>query len=311
MRLIAAKCPQCQADVKINLEAKKAYCTYCGANLILDDEVDHIQFDNMQEAGFDFERGRQQAEDYINLELAQKLRNELYDINLIQELQAEQERKDCELRELQNDTEAAIFYSNSMRFKLPVWIGFVIPLVLTLIALFAQNIIWLYISLLTAFVWICFVCVNSKKYGNLLLAIDDMQYQSEAIAEELSQIETQLSVLDKSASSVPSKYRNVDAIEFFIDVLESGRALNLRECILVYEQAILDAERFELQQEQLELQREQLKLQMQTNDELRRNTKAAENTSRKADNAVSAASVAGALSIAAIATSIFLGGKRK
>ena len=35
---------------------------YCGAELIIDDEVQHLQIDNAESAGYAFEKGRQRAQ---------------------------------------------------------------------------------------------------------------------------------------------------------------------------------------------------------------------------------------------------------
>lgn len=37
-------------------------CQYCGATTLIDDEVQHIQYDNAEEAGYRFEKGRQRAQ---------------------------------------------------------------------------------------------------------------------------------------------------------------------------------------------------------------------------------------------------------
>ena len=62
MKLIEARCPRCGAELKINPDNKNATCEYCGAVLFLDDEAQHIRYDNAEEAGYKFEKGRQRAE---------------------------------------------------------------------------------------------------------------------------------------------------------------------------------------------------------------------------------------------------------
>lgn len=62
MKLVSIKCPSCGADLEINAEAKQAFCTYCGTKVFVDDEVQHVQYDNAEETGYQFERGRQRAQ---------------------------------------------------------------------------------------------------------------------------------------------------------------------------------------------------------------------------------------------------------
>ena len=52
MKLIEARCPRCGAELKINPDNKNATCEYCGAVLFLDDEAQHIRYDNAEEAGY-------------------------------------------------------------------------------------------------------------------------------------------------------------------------------------------------------------------------------------------------------------------
>ena len=61
MKLVEMKCKNCGAVLEVEEGTKQIKCNYCGSNYQLDDEVTHIQYDNAQEAGYDFEKGRQKA----------------------------------------------------------------------------------------------------------------------------------------------------------------------------------------------------------------------------------------------------------
>ena len=61
MKLIELKCPTCGSILQINSNQKVAFCQYCGTKLAVDDEVQHTQFDNAEQAGYEFEKGRQSA----------------------------------------------------------------------------------------------------------------------------------------------------------------------------------------------------------------------------------------------------------
>ena len=62
MKLIDTTCPKCGANLHIDADRKSAFCEYCGAQLLIDDEVQHLRFDNAESAGYAFEKGRQRAQ---------------------------------------------------------------------------------------------------------------------------------------------------------------------------------------------------------------------------------------------------------
>ena len=53
MKTLDTTCPNCGAPLKVNLETHDATCEYCGS---------HIVFDNDEQAGYEFEKGRQRAQ---------------------------------------------------------------------------------------------------------------------------------------------------------------------------------------------------------------------------------------------------------
>ena len=62
MKLIDMTCPHCSAHLKVDSSKAQAICEHCGATILIDDEVQHIQYDNAEEAGYNFEKGRQRAQ---------------------------------------------------------------------------------------------------------------------------------------------------------------------------------------------------------------------------------------------------------
>ena len=61
MKLFDLNCPKCGAQLKIDDKITKGFCEHCGTVVLIDDEVQHIQYDNAEEAGYNFEKGRQRA----------------------------------------------------------------------------------------------------------------------------------------------------------------------------------------------------------------------------------------------------------
>lgn len=62
MKLISTVCPNCGASLQVDADKKKLTCNYCGNDILIDDEVKHVQYDNAEETGYNFEKGRQRAQ---------------------------------------------------------------------------------------------------------------------------------------------------------------------------------------------------------------------------------------------------------
>lgn len=62
MKLISMKCPHCNGTLELSSDAKQAKCPYCNTQILIDDEVRHVRFDNSEQAGYDFEKGRIKAQ---------------------------------------------------------------------------------------------------------------------------------------------------------------------------------------------------------------------------------------------------------
>ena len=48
MKLIDTTCTKCGANLRIDVDRKQAFCEYCGAQILIDDEVQHLQIDNAE-----------------------------------------------------------------------------------------------------------------------------------------------------------------------------------------------------------------------------------------------------------------------
>lgn len=62
MKIVSMVCPNCGASLQVDADQKNLTCSYCGNGLYVDDEVKHIQYDNAEETGYQFEKGRQRAQ---------------------------------------------------------------------------------------------------------------------------------------------------------------------------------------------------------------------------------------------------------
>ena len=64
MKLLNMNCPNCGSKLTINKESGVCFCDSCGGEFLLDDEsiTHHVEFDNAEDAGYEFEKGRQKAQ---------------------------------------------------------------------------------------------------------------------------------------------------------------------------------------------------------------------------------------------------------
>lgn len=62
MKIVNLTCPGCGAWLEVDMDRKMAFCSYCGAALPVDDEIQKVQLDGAEKAGYEFEKGRQRAQ---------------------------------------------------------------------------------------------------------------------------------------------------------------------------------------------------------------------------------------------------------
>ena len=62
MKIIDMKCSNCGAILEVDSEKREANCQHCGAKFLIDDENIHVDFD-AEQAGYEFEKGRQRAQE--------------------------------------------------------------------------------------------------------------------------------------------------------------------------------------------------------------------------------------------------------
>ena len=66
MKLVEMKCKNCGSILEVQPNQKDIKCQYCQTQYKIDDEVVHIKYDNMENAGYEFEKGRVRAQQENN-----------------------------------------------------------------------------------------------------------------------------------------------------------------------------------------------------------------------------------------------------
>lgn len=62
MKLVELECQNCGAALKVEEGTNNISCPYCKATYKLDDEAQHIKYDDMENSGYEFEKGRIKAQ---------------------------------------------------------------------------------------------------------------------------------------------------------------------------------------------------------------------------------------------------------
>lgn len=62
MQLIDTTCAHCGAQLTIDKENNRAFCKYCGSEFIIEQQNQSIDDDNAERIGYQFEKGRQRAQ---------------------------------------------------------------------------------------------------------------------------------------------------------------------------------------------------------------------------------------------------------
>ena len=61
MKLVSIACPHCGAKLHTTPNAKMLSCDYCNNDIMIDDQVKRICLVDAEQAGYEFEMGRQRA----------------------------------------------------------------------------------------------------------------------------------------------------------------------------------------------------------------------------------------------------------
>lgn len=61
MRLVSITCPHCGAKLQTTANVKMLTCGYCNNDVMVDDEVKRVCLADAEQAGYEFEMGRQRA----------------------------------------------------------------------------------------------------------------------------------------------------------------------------------------------------------------------------------------------------------
>lgn len=144
MKLIQLRCPQCGGNLEVFDNVKQAHCPFCNSDVLIDDEVNHIQFDNSAAAGYEFEMGRIKAQREVARQQAEYEHERIL-------AQQEYDRK-----------------QKNLKWWILGWI-FVFPIPLTILLVKTKKLNPIVKAILIAVLWVAviiFGAVNAKNKPN-------------------------------------------------------------------------------------------------------------------------------------------------
>ena len=255
MKVRALKCPSCGANISVEEGKDRCFCTYCGTPIIIDDETQRIKFtfENAGEAGYQFEQGRQRAqfETIGNTELGLavgKLSKACADLEILRQ-------KEGHLYSLIAVARTQFQQENTPFIVLSrYWVPAAAAVLATIMAINQKNFLLFFFGLLFS-VALYFALTKllafksyktSQRLDDLTNQVKEVQRLTKAICD------------DHNFNIVPSDYRTSDALSFISKSLLNGRAVNMNQAILQYEDYLQHEEYKEYQREQIKLQQRQL-----------------------------------------------------
>ena len=78
MKLVEMKCKNCCSKLEVDSEAKEVTCNYCGTIFKIDDEIQRIKYEDMEQAGYEFEKGKIRAQQEYHQQQYQALYSNTY-----------------------------------------------------------------------------------------------------------------------------------------------------------------------------------------------------------------------------------------
>lgn len=242
----AFACPYCGASLPAS-EMGTIICDFCGSSVVIQD--DGVSLENARQMGYEFERGRYDAQNSPQgAALARKIKELIQPIDDLNQTTTQID----ELKKKIQSTTAKRRIGINMKW---LWLGLFVLFVLSRIT---------HVSV-TPLVWLVTIVILA------LFSIFD-KLQRKASQKEITALNKKLDAANAhlkwlydtyDIDYIPDDYKRAEPMSFFARVLLTGQAMSLHQAIKLYEEDRRQKEAVRYQAEQLELQVQQLALQKQ------------------------------------------------
>lgn len=260
MRLVSLICPNCSSPVEANEKLTKCTCNYCGTTFLIDDEAQKVRvsFDDMKKAGFDFERGRYDAENTgADEELVEKVSAQLTALEELEGLTEQERILNAKLIGKRQEVDRKRSSIGKINYTIPIILSLFV-----LMIVFSADASFLGFLFAAAFVAGSFILTKKRYIANSERTKSELSSLEAAISREeqvLNDVRLEKSnVQDKiDLNFIPAKYQSKRALRAILNVLKDRRALTISQAINIYEGDEHRKRLEDMQREQLDLQKKQ------------------------------------------------------
>lgn len=242
----AFDCPCCGASLPVK-EKGTIICDFCGSSVIIQD--DGVSIENARQLGYEFERGRYDAQNSLQgAALARKIKE------LIQPIDDLNQTK-TQIEELKKKIHSATAKKRSGIDMKWLWLGlFVLFVLLRITHVSVTPLIWLVAIVILAL----YSLIDKLQRKAAQKEMITLNKKIDAASAHLKWLYDTYDI-----DCIPDDYKRAEPMSFFARVLLTGQAMSLHQAIKMYEEDRRQKEAARYQAEQLELQAQQLALQKQ------------------------------------------------
>lgn len=245
MKLITFECPYCSAQLQINSELKQAQCNYCGKSFVLENELE-----NSFQSGYEFEQGRQAAQNDSVEDLAEKVGALIKPLRERKKLLADEKRLKSEINNLRRREMAA---SSSFGRIFPYITSGAIVMLGIALAITSKSWLILLLSIVGAGVY--YISSYSQR-KSLISQLPEKLEKYDSVCGQLNAIEE-----NYDFDIIPPDYRRDEPLNFIYRALSNQRVASIRDAINLYEEEKYREEMKAMQERQIEAQNRQAKVQ--------------------------------------------------
>lgn len=259
MRMVTFDCPSCGATLNSDLDRRKVFCSYCGREIIFDDEFQRVVLDsqNIKDLADEINKGavdmQNKGADDDLITTVRKIRDNL---DQYRELQANVEQKQSKL----NDQLSLRKKIASPLSKIIPWAVFAL-LIFILVQMVRYSTVFILLRLLIFILGLAISFITGRVINFAMNnSAIELEEKIDELSSELEQDKSKLSKLheDEQFGLIPEKYLYSDAVEYIFDMLVSKRALSIQQAINAYEEKLHNDKLEEMRREELRLHAQQL-----------------------------------------------------
>jgi len=259
MKIVSYKCPNCGAKLNSDLDRNKAFCDFCGSEIVFDEEFQKVILheQNIKDIAQEINKGMAYSQ------------NKGVDANVLTAIQKIKESL-SEIQSLQSDImqkQTRIMNQENYRKKLTSPIKRIIPwgilgiMLYILVQMLRYSDIHVLLRLLVFLLGMIISLISFRiivfSSKNKVAEIDEKIGVLRAEVEEQNNHVAKIGE-DIDYSLIPDKYLYVDAVDYIYSSLVTKRALTIQQAILNYEEKLQRDRLEDMRREELLLHRQQL-----------------------------------------------------